>query len=106
MTNYNFNQATPFEVTRVGELIKDELAARNMKPSDLSRLTGIQLFTLNDVIKGKRSLTSDMALLLEKALGIPASLFLDIQTQCEIDSAKQNERVMLQTKRLQRCSIR
>lgn len=105
MTNYNFNQAIPFEATRVGELIKDELAARNIKPSDLSRLTGIQLFTLDDVIKGKRSLTPDMALLLEKALGIPASLFLNIQTQCETDSAKQNERVKLQTKRLQSYSM-
>lgn len=100
MTNYNFNQATPFEFTRVGELIKDELVARNMSPGDLSRLTGIQRFTLDDVIKGKRSLTPDMALLLEKALGIPASLFLNIQTQCKLDNAKQNETAMLPPKRL------
>ena len=31
MTKFGFNQAVPFEATHVGEVIKDELAARNMK---------------------------------------------------------------------------
>lgn len=70
MTKFSFNQAVPFEATHVGEVIKDELSARNMKQSELSELTGIQKSILNDVIKGKRSLTPEMALLLENALGI------------------------------------
>ena len=69
MTKFSFNQAVPFEATHVGEVIKDELSARNMKQSELSELTGIQKSILNDVIKGKRSLTPEMALLLENALG-------------------------------------
>ena len=63
MTKFSFNQAVPFEATHVGEVIKDELSARNMKQSELSGLTGIQRPILNDVIKGKRSLTPEMALL-------------------------------------------
>jgi addiction module antidote protein HigA len=66
MTKFSFNQAVPFEATHVGEVIKDELSARDMKQSELSGLTGIQRPILNDVIKGKRSLTPEMALLLEK----------------------------------------
>ena len=101
MTKFSFNQAVPFEATHVGEVIKDELSARNMKQSELSELTGIQKSILNDVIKGKRSLTPEMALLLENALGISATFLMNIQTQYELDCAKQSERVVLQTKMLE-----
>ena len=101
MTKFSFNQAVPFEATHVGEVIKDELAARNMKQSELSELTGIQKSILNDVIKGKRSLTPEMALLLENALGISATFLMNIQTQYELDCAKQSERVVLQTQMLE-----
>ena len=98
MTEYNFNQAVPFEATHVGEVIKDELAARNMKQSELSELTGIQRPILNDIIKGKRSLTPEMALLLESALDIPASFFMNIQMQYQLDRARLSERVIQRTK--------
>ena len=101
MTKFSFNQAVPFEATHVGEVIKDELAARNMKQSELSELTGIQKSILNDVIKGKRSLTPEMALLLENALGISATFLMNIQTQYELNCAKQSERVVVQTKMLE-----
>lgn len=98
MTKFSFSQAVPFETTHVGEVIKDELSARDMKQSELSELTGIQKPILNDVIKGKRSLTPEMALLLENALGVSAIYLMNIQTQYELDCAKQSERVVLQTK--------
>ena len=91
MTKFSFNQAVPFEATHVGEVIKDELVARNMKQSELAELTGIQKSILNDVIKGKRSLTPEMALLLENALGISATFLMNIQTQYELDCANQSE---------------
>ena len=42
-----------------------------------------------------------MALLLENALGISATYLMNIQTQYELDCAKQSERVVLQTKMLE-----
>ncbi len=101
MTKYSFNQAVPYEATHVGEVIKDELSARNMKQSELSELTGIQKSILNDVIKGKRALTPEMALLIENALNVSASFLMNIQTQYELDCAKQSERVVLQFKMLE-----
>ncbi len=85
----------------MGELIKDELATRDMKQSELAELTGIQKPILNDVIKGKRSLTPEMALLVGSALDISAAFLMNIQTQYELDCAKQSERVVLQTKKLE-----
>lgn len=101
MNKVSFNQAIPFEATHVGEVIKDELSARDMKQSELSELTGIQKPILNDIIKGRRSLTPEMALLLENALGISAAYLMNIQTQYELDCARQSERVVLQTKMLE-----
>jgi HTH-type transcriptional regulator/antitoxin HigA len=100
MTRYSFNNAVPFEATHVGEVINEELIARGMRQSELSRLTGIQKSILNDVIKGKRGLTCEMALLLEKVLGISSTYLMNIQTQYELDCAKQSERVVLQSKML------
>ena len=99
MTKFSFNQASPVEPTHVGEVIKDELAARDMKQSELSELTGIQKSILNDVIKGKRSLTPEMALLLENALGVSATFLMNIQTQYELDCVRQNEKVVRQAKK-------
>lgn len=101
MTKYSFNQAVPFEATHVGEVIKGELAARNMKQSELSKLTGIQKSNLNDVINGKRALTPEMALLIGNALGISAEFLMNIQTQYDLYAAKQSKRVVKQTKMLE-----
>ena len=101
MTKFSFNQAVPFEATHVGEVIKDELSARDMKQCELSELTGIQKSILNDVIKGKRSLTPEMALLLESALGVSAEFLMNIQARYELNCAKLSERVVLQTKMLE-----
>lgn len=101
MTKFSFNQAVPFEATHVGEMIKDELAARNMKQSELSELTGIQKPILNDVIKGKRSLTPEMALLLGNALGISPEFLMNVQMQYELNCAKHSERVVRQAQMLE-----
>lgn len=100
MTKYNFNNAVPFVTTHAGEVIKDELSARGMKQSELSALTGIQKPILNDVIKGRRSLTAEMALLIENAIGVPAQYLMELQNQYELDCAKMSERVVQQTKML------
>ena len=88
MTKYNFNNAVPFVTTHAGEVIKDELSARGMKQSELSALTGIQKTILNDVIKGRRSLTAEMALLIENAIGVPAPYLMELQKQYELDVHK------------------
>jgi len=101
MNNIYLNDATPFEATHVGEAIKDELSARNMKQSELAELTGIQKPILNDIIKGKRSLTSEMALLIEEAIDIPASFLMNLQIQYDLDCAKISKRVIIQKKNLE-----
>ncbi|HYK75862.1 MAG TPA: HigA family addiction module antitoxin [Daejeonella sp.] len=87
------NQSTPFEPTHPGVLIKDELDARgDMKQKDLAELLSVKPSFLNEIIKGKRPITADLAILLEKALDIPADYWMKFQSQYEIDCAKLKEK--------------
>ena len=101
MNRIELNNVTPFVAIPVGEVIKDELEARNMRQSELSRLMGVKAPILNDVIKGRRSLTPDMAILLEEIFEIPAKFFMDFQVQSELDSARINNRTAQQVKYLE-----
>nr|WP_315197525.1 HigA family addiction module antitoxin [uncultured Flavobacterium sp.] len=87
------NQITPFEATHPGTLIKDELEVRDdIKQKDLAELLGVKPSFLNEIIKGKRPITADLAILLEKTLEIPADYWMKFQSQYEIDCARIKEK--------------
>ena len=88
----NNNIITPFVATHPGEMIKDELKERNMTQKQLSELTGIKPSVLSETINGKRSISLSVAMALEKAMGIPAEIWMNLQTQYDIDSANIEER--------------
>ena len=88
----NNNKITPFVATHPGEMIKDELKERNMTQKQLSELTGIKPSVLSETINGKRSISLSVAMALEKAMGIPAEIWMNLQTQYDIDSANNEER--------------
>lgn len=83
----------PFEATHPGTLIKDELEVRdNLNQKDLAILLGVKPSFLNEIVNGKRPITADIAILLEKSLDIPADYWMKFQSQYEIDSAKIKEK--------------
>ena len=87
------NQTIPFEATHPGVLIKDELEFRDdLKQKDLAELLGVKPSFLNEIIKGKRPITADLAILLEKSLEIPADYWMKFQSQYEIDCARIKEK--------------
>ena len=84
---------TPFGATHPGTLIKDELEFRkDITQKDLAVLLGVLPSFLNEIIHGKRPVTADLAILLEKTLEIPADYWMKFQSQYEIDSAKIKEK--------------
>ena len=89
-------QIIPAFATHPGELIKDELIERKMTQKELAELTGIKPSILSETINGKRSISLNMATALESVLGIPTTLWMNLQTQYNIDSAniaeKNNQR--------------
>ena len=82
-----------FEATHPGVLIRDELNARSeLKQKDLAKELGVKASFLNEIIKGKRPVTADIAILLENILEIPADYWMKFQSQYEIDKARIKEK--------------
>lgn len=82
------NNLTPFEPTHPGELIRDELEARNLTQAKLAESIGVSPSLLNEVIRGKRGVNTEMALLIEAALNVPADLLLALQNDYNMQVAK------------------
>ena len=76
----NKKNLTPFVATHPGEMIKDELKERGMTQKQLAAETGIKPSVLSETINGKRSVSLNVAVALEKALGIPADIWMNLQT--------------------------
>ena len=67
----NNETLVPFRATHPGELLKDELKERDMSQKQLAEATGIKASVISETIKGKRSVSLNMAVALEKELGMP-----------------------------------
>lgn len=83
----NNNDLTPVHATHPGELIKDELKERSMTQKMLAEQTGIKPSVLSETVNGKRAVSLNMAIALEKVLGIPADVWMNLQTQFDLDTA-------------------
>ncbi len=55
-----------------GDILQEELDARNLTQAELALRTGLSPKHINQVVKGVASLSADTALRLERALGIPS----------------------------------
>ncbi|MDO8738149.1 MAG: HigA family addiction module antitoxin [Candidatus Deferrimicrobium sp.] len=63
---------TPDYAVPPGETLLETIEALGMTQADLAARTGRPLKTINEIIKGKASITPETALQLERVLGIPA----------------------------------
>jgi len=83
-----YEDLTPAYAIHPGEMLLDEIEAREMSQAELGKLIGYKRSQLNEVIKGKRAINANLALLLEAALEIPADFWLKAQREYELDLAK------------------
>jgi addiction module HigA family antidote len=67
----------PDHVSPPGGTLEDVLEERGMSQAELAERTGLSKKTVNLIVKGKAPLTQQSALLLEKALGIPAGFWIN-----------------------------
>lgn len=88
------NNLTPFEPTHPGTLIREELEERKLTQARLAEQIGVSPSLLNEVINGKRAVNTELALLLEAALGIAAHIWLDMQADYNIQLAKSDSSFM------------
>lgn len=84
------NNLTPFEPFHPGEVLREELAERGVTQTQLAKKMGVSVSLLNEIIKGKRDISAEYALLLEAALGIDADFWLNMQQAYDKDEARLN----------------
>lgn len=84
------NNTAPFIATHPGELVRDEMRERGLTQKKLAALAGLTPTVVSEVVRAQRSVTEDIAKSLEKALGIPVVMWLNLQSQYDNDIAAQN----------------
>ena len=88
------NNLEPFRPTHPGEVLKDELEYRKISQRQLAAEMGISYTLLNEVLNGKRQVNTELALLVEAALDIPAEPLLQMQARYNMHTAKRNKSFM------------
>ena len=84
------NNLEPFKPTHPGEVLKAELEYRGISQRGLAREVGISYSVLNEVLNGKRALNTELALIMEAALGVDAAPLLAMQNEYDMLKARRN----------------
>lgn len=88
----NKTDLVPGLATHPGEILLDELEAREISQTDFAKQIGYQKSQLNEIIKGKRNINAELALLFESALKIDADFWMNAQKNFDLDTARINKR--------------
>jgi addiction module HigA family antidote len=89
MSNLGFS----YTAIHPGEILKEELKSRNISQKNFARTIAISYTMLNEILNGKRNITTDFALLVEAALGTPAEHWLNMQARYNLQTARTKETV-------------
>lgn len=96
------NNLELFEPTHPGSVLKEEIACRNITQKMFAEQTGIPYSALNEVLHGKRAISTEYALLIEAALGIESTFWLRMQADYNVIAAKRNASFMERLSKVKR----
>ena len=85
-----------------GEMIKDEIVARGLTQKDLAQQMGVSYTVFNEILNGKRPVTTEYALLLEAALGTDANIWLGLQAEYNMQKMKQDKSFMARLEKIRK----
>ena len=85
----------PNYVVPPGETLRETLEAIGMAQAELAHLAGCSKKTINKIVIGNTVITADTALQFERVLGIPASLWNNLEKNYQEANArlKKEERI-------------
>lgn len=81
--------------THPGVVLAEELAELGKTATELAREIHVPANRVSQLIAGKRAMTADTALRLEKWLGVSATFWMNLQKRYEIDVARGESKAML-----------
>jgi HTH-type transcriptional regulator / antitoxin HigA len=91
---------TATEVYPPGEILREELEARNWTQGDLAEILGRPLTRINEIICGKRAITPETAKGLAAALGTSAELWLNLESAYQLSQVKSADNTVERRARL------
>ncbi len=71
-----------------GEVLKDELEEIGLTQSALAKHIGVLPKTINEICRGKRGISAEMAMKFSKALGGSPQFWLNLQNNWEISQVE------------------
>lgn len=85
------NDLTSSFLIHPGEMIKDEIMARGITQKELARQMGVSYTVFNEILNGKRPVTTEYAMLLEAALGTDANIWIGLQNSYNMQKMRQDK---------------
>lgn len=74
-----------------GEVLKDELENLNLTQSALAEHIGVLPKTINEICRGKRGISAEMAIKFARALGASPQFWLNLQNNWELSQFKEKD---------------
>ena len=79
------------EPTHPGEMLQEEfLSPMGLTQAELAKRMGVPVQRINTLIKGKRGMTAETALLLSEVLGTSPESWMSLQTNCDLWHAQRH----------------
>lgn len=91
-----------FYPTHPGEVLKDELEERGISQRKFAESIGMGYSVLNEILNGKRPVTTTSALMFEAALDIPADSLLKLQMKYNMHTARKDNALVEKLKQIRR----
>ena len=91
-----------FYPSHPGEGIKDELEEREISQRKFADSIGIGYSVLNEILNGRRSISTTSALMFEAALDIPADSLLKMQMKYNMYTAMKDQTLVEKLKNISR----
>lgn len=90
---YDMDELQPSTPIHPGEILRDELEARNLSQRGFAAIIGVSYSVLNEVINGKRPISTEYALKIEAATDIPAYTWIKMQSAYDIQTARRDRKL-------------
>jgi addiction module HigA family antidote len=86
------NNIEPYRPVHPGEVLKDEIEYRGVSQKKLATAMNVSYSLLNEVLNSKRPVNTELAMLIEATLDLPAEHLLKMQTRYNILVTKHNSK--------------
>jgi len=102
VSNMAANNLEPYIPTHPGEVLKDEIEYRGISQKKLAEAMNVPYTLLNEVLNAKRPVNTELALLIEATLDLPAEPLLKMQVRYNVLTTKRNNTFMKKLQSMQR----